>query len=235
MRGTMVLVRFLQRLFRTVFQANPAASPETLLMPASIEAPDGAVPIRLRPLIEEDEYEWSQVRAVNTDWLGPWESTDPEHGANLTFAQWIARQRAEECAGTGIIFAIEYQGVIVGQISLGAVSFGALRSGIVGYWVDHRYAGHGFAPLAVTMLADWAMFAPVGPHLHRLGIDILPSNHRSRRVVEKVQATYEGVRRAYMYINGVWEDHESYAIVAQDAPEGFTKRLLERSNSTPPQ
>ena len=94
------------------------------------------------------------------------------------------------------------------------------------YWVDERCAGRGYAPMAVALLADWAMFDPTGPRLHRMEIDILPENKRSRAVARKVGATLEGVRRAYMYVNGQWRDHESYVLMAEDAPNGFTARLM---------
>ena len=72
-------------------------------------------------------------------------------------------------------------GRIVGQISLGAICYGAMRTGVVGYWVDERCAGRGYAPMAVTLLADWAMFDPSGPQLHRVEIDLLPENERHVR------------------------------------------------------
>ena len=80
--------------------------------------------------------------------------------------------------------------------------------------------------MAVALLADWAMFDPTGPRLHRMEIDILPDNKRSRAVARKVGATLEGVRRAYMYVNDQWRDHESYVLMAEDAPNGFTARLM---------
>ena len=67
--------------------------------------------------------------------------------------------------------------------------------------------------MAVTLLADWAMFDPSGPQLHRVEIDLLPENERSRKVALKVGASYEGMRKAYMFVNGQWRDHESYALL----------------------
>ncbi|WP_033494024.1 GNAT family N-acetyltransferase [Bifidobacterium biavatii] len=190
-----------------------------------------SLPIRLRPLTMDDEDEWNNVRWCNRDWLAPWDSGDPMHGSPLTFAMWIQRQRQSEAAGTGALFAIVRNMSIVGQISLGAISYGAMRTGVVGYWVDQRQAGHGYAPLAVAMLADWAFYDPSGPRLHRLEIALLPENARSRRVVEKLGAHCEGVRTGYMYINGRWRDHETYSLLAEDAEgEGFVARLLRRNS-----
>ena len=38
-------------------------------------------PIILRPLTMDDEDGWNEVRWRNNDWLAPWESGDPMHGA----------------------------------------------------------------------------------------------------------------------------------------------------------
>ena len=148
------------------------------------------------------------------------------HGSPMTYNQWMQQMRHNEQTGRGVVFAIDYHEHIVGQISLGAIDLGSMRTGVIGYWVDQRYAGHGFAPMAVALLADWAMFDPTGPRLHRMEIDILPENKRSRAVARKVGATLEGVRRAYMYVNGQWRDHESYVLMAEDAPNSFTARLM---------
>ena len=42
----------------------------------------------------------------------------------------------------------------------------------------------------------------------------------------KVGASYEGMRKAYMFVNGQWRDHESYALLPEYAPNGFTARLM---------
>ncbi|HCA74195.1 MAG TPA: N-acetyltransferase [Bifidobacterium sp.] len=195
-------------------------------VPRFIRSQSLNVPIGLRPLTAADCDEWNEVRWRNDAWLGPWESGDPLHGASISFDEWIRMMRRNERAGTGVVFAIEHDGRIVGQISLGAICYGAMRTGIVGYWIDERCAGRGYAPMAVALLADWAMLDATGPRLHRMEIDILPENERSRRVVAKVGARFEGVRKAYMYVNGRWRDHESYALLAGDAPGGFTARLM---------
>lgn len=101
----------------------------------------------------DDADEWNTVRWQNSDWLKPWSAGDPMHGAGLTFGQWVRQQRHNEAQGTGIVFMIEYRKHMIGQISLGAITYGAMRSGVVGYWVAQGYAGHGIAPMALAMLA----------------------------------------------------------------------------------
>ncbi|OZG65914.1 acetyltransferase [Bifidobacterium eulemuris] len=203
-------------------------------MPYQLHAPAGGVPVTLRPLTADDADEWNDVRWANDDWLKPWESGDPLHGPGLTYNQWMQRLRRNEQQGVGAVFAIEYQTRIVGQVSLGAICYGAMRTGVVGYWVDQRHAGRGIAPMAVGLLADWALTDFTGPALHRLEIAILPENERSQSVARKVGARHEGVRERYMYVNGQWRDHETYALLTEDAgDEGFAARLARRGANVP--
>ncbi|MDF7665505.1 GNAT family protein [Bifidobacterium sp. ESL0745] len=195
-------------------------------MPRELVPPDGAIQIRLRPMVAEDEAGWNETRQRNAAWLAPWDSNDPMHGPSLSFNTWLQRQRLDEESGTGALFVIEYQMAIIGQISVGAMCYGSMRSGNIGYWVDQGHAGLGVAPLAVAMLADWAMFSPTGPQMHRLEISMLPENERSRRVAQKLQAHHEGLRLKSMYIHNQWRDHDVYSLLAEDVPQGFTGRLL---------
>ncbi|WP_417852181.1 GNAT family N-acetyltransferase [Bifidobacterium moraviense] len=207
-----------------IFQTH-AAGERAFVMPERLNAPQGFAQISLRPITEDDQQEWNDVRWGNRDWLAPWESGDPMSGRLLSFNEWVRRLRAGEEAGTGAVFLIEYQMRIVGQISIGAISYGSLRTGMIGYWVARDCAGRGFAPLAVAMLADWAFRDPTGPRLHRIEIAILPENERSRRVVAKLGLTYEGIRRRYMFIGGQWRDHETYSLLSTDQPGSLTARL----------
>lgn len=217
-------------LFRSLRDMVSPSYDHPLQMPRSLAAPQdhGAVAIRLRPITADDGEEWARVHRENDAWLAPWESGDPMHGAGITFKQWLQRQRYEEERGVAAVFLIEYRMRIVGQISLGAITYGALRSGVAGYWVAQDVAGHGIAPTALALLADWAMLSIDGPRLHRIEIAMLPENERSRHVVEKLQAHYEGLHPRYMFVNGRWRDHNTYSLLAEDARDGFVERLLIR-------
>ncbi len=52
--------------------------------------------------------------------------------------------------------------------------------------------------------------------LHRLEICIVPRNHNSRRVMDKLVIREEGVSLRFLEINGVWEDHVRYAITVEE-------------------
>jgi ribosomal-protein-alanine N-acetyltransferase len=52
--------------------------------------------------------------------------------------------------------------------------------------------------------------------LHRLEANIQPANQASLALVRRLNFCYEGISRAYLYIDGGWRDHERWAITAPD-------------------
>lgn len=215
-------------LFQALRDALGVASPNAIHTPLALHAPVGGVPISLRTMDMDDADEWNAVRWQNSEWLKPWAAGDPMHGPGMTFAQWVRQQRRNEAQGTGVVFMIEYRKRMIGQISIGAITYGAMRSGVVGYWVAREYAGHGIASTALAMLADWAIGSPDGPQLHRLEIAILPENERSLGVVRKLGARDEGEKANYMYVDGRWRTHRVFSLLAEDVEDGFESRLISR-------
>ncbi|OZG50352.1 GNAT family N-acetyltransferase [Bombiscardovia coagulans] len=204
-----------------------------LNMPDRMLSPHKYGDFVLRPVLTDDEEDWTEVRCCNSSWLEPWEAGDPEGSPGLTFHQWVSSLRKAEDAGSGAVFLMEFQKQIVGQISLGAICYGAMRTATVGYWVDQGHIGNGFAPLAVAMLADWAFFSPSGPHLHRIEIDILPENKRSLTVVRKLGMHNEGLRKRYMFIRGQWRDHLAFSLLSDECEGGVVNRLSMCTRDTP--
>ena len=79
--------------------------------------------------------------------------------------------------------------------------------------MDEAQAGNGYCPEAVVTMLRFA-FEDLA--LHRLQICIVPRNGPSRRVVEKLGIRCEGVAVGLLQINGEWEDHMQFAMVAED-------------------
>jgi ribosomal-protein-alanine N-acetyltransferase len=46
----------------------------------------------------------------------------------------------------------------------------------------------------------------------------MPRNKSSLRVLEKAGYRYEGRSERYLKINGVWEDHEMFAVTKEEWP-----------------
>jgi ribosomal-protein-alanine N-acetyltransferase len=129
--------------------------------------------------------------------------------------------RAEARAGRVLPFVVTYEGRLVGQLTMGGVTYGSLRSGHIGYWVDQRVAGRGVIPTAVALVCDHAYRAL---KLHRVEIAMRPENVASKRVAEKLGFRYEGIRPAFLHIDGDWRDHLVYALHAEEVPEGLLAR-----------
>jgi ribosomal-protein-alanine N-acetyltransferase len=195
--------------------------------------------IVLRPLVAADFAAWQEVRRRNDDWLTPWE---PARNPNLpdvvesgeAFGMRCSARERERQLGTGFgfgIFVPDPDGVrrteqFCGEINLSSVQRGPFQSAYVGYWIDSAQAGQGYMPEAVVLVARFA-FEQV--HLHRIQISIIPRNHRSRRVVEKLKLRDEGIAQRYLEINGVWEDHVRYALTIeewQDRRDELTREWL---------
>ena len=181
---------------------------------------DGA--IGLRPLRQRDAQAWRSVRQRNIEWLRPWEATspDPVSEAPPTYGAMVRRLQTEARQGRSMPFVVEFGGALVGQLTVGGIAWGSLRGAHIGYWVDQRVAGRGIIPTAVAMATDHC-FA-IG--LHRVEINIRPENVASRRVVEKLGFRPEGLRPAYLHIDGDWRDHLSFSLTAEEVPGGLLAR-----------
>ena len=192
------------------------------------EAPGGA--LVLRPLRRSDREEWMDLREHNAQWLDRWEATlPPEAGRRSaaprrnapTFSEYVGLLDRAGRDGTTLPFAIELDGELVGQLTVSSITYGSMCSASIGYWVSEHVAGRSIAPTAVALAADHCFFE-LG--LHRIEVNVRPENGPSLRVVAKLGLRDEGLRRAYLHIQGRWCDHRSFAVTAEEVPEGLLAR-----------
>jgi len=196
--------------------------------PVSLQ--DGRV--GLRPLRVRDATAWSEVRIRNEEWLAPWEGR-PEHQPaapwadrhnGAVYSAMLRNARKEARAGRSLPLAVTYDGRLAGQVTASTVVHGAFDSAAVGYWVDVDVAGRGVLPTALAMFVDHC-FGVVG--LHRIEANIRPENAASLRVVDKLGFRQEGRHLRYLYIDGGWRDHLSFALTREDVPGGLLRRWHE--------
>jgi len=178
--------------------------------------------VGLRPIGRRDQAAWSRVRAVNRDWLLQWEATPPRDlGPPISFTAMVRGLSKQARAGTLLPFVVTYDGELVGQLTVGGITYGSLCSAHVGYWLDQRVAGRGVMPTAVALAVDHC-FGVL--QLHRIEVNIRPENTASLRVVEKLGFREEGLRRSFLHISGAWRDHRSFAMTAEEVPGGLLAR-----------
>lgn len=186
--------------------------------------------LQLRELRRRDARAWREVRERNTAWLRPWEATVPDESVDRapSYMEMVARFRAEGRAGRTLAWAMVLEGRLVGQLTVGGIALGSLRAANIGYWIDQQHAGRGLTPTAVAMACDHCF---VDRRLHRIEIVIRPENAASLRVVEKLGFRPEGLRPAYLHIDGAWRDHLVFAMNAEEAPASLVDRLRQRHES----
>ncbi|NMR20667.1 GNAT family N-acetyltransferase [Cellulomonas fimi] len=191
--------------------------------------------VRLRGLTRHDGRTWLALRASNAGWLDRWEASSPVPvpGPPPSFAQFVRQLSRQARAGTALPFAVDHEERLVGQLTVSGIAYGSLRSATIGYWVSQHVAGRGIIPTAVALATDHC-FGALG--LHRVEINVRPENAASLRVVEKLGFRDEGVRVRYLHIAGEWCDHRTFALTAEEVPEGLlTRWKVTRSASSAPE
>lgn len=185
----------------------------------------------LRPFRRRDERQWNAVRARSAFWTREWDGSRPDGSPDvgMTFAGMVRSGHADARAGRALPWVIGLVGPdgrdrLVGSLTIFGILGGSARWGMAGYWVAESVAGRGIAPTALAMAADY-MFGPeLG--LHRLEVAVRPENAKSIRVVEKLGMRNEGLRPAFMHVNGAWRDHLLFALHTDEVgPGGVIARL----------
>ena len=171
----------------------------------------------IRPLRPGDAEVLADLRRANRAHLEPWEPVRPDTFFTVAGqALSIAAALAEWKAGgrySFMVCAADEDDRPVGTMTVANVVRGAWRSATLGYWIAEADCGRGHATTA-TRLAVAFCFAHAG--LHRLQAAVLPRNAASARVLEKAGFRREGHALRYLEIAGRWEDHDLYAVTAED-------------------
>jgi ribosomal-protein-alanine N-acetyltransferase len=172
--------------------------------------------VTLRMPVTGDYGEWAKLRGESRGFLTPWEPTwAPDELTRSSWQYRLKRYREDHARGTATAYFIFETGTgkLLGGVTLGNIRHGVSQSGHIGYWIGEKYAGKGYMVDALRMLAGHAFDTL---RLHRIEAACIPGNTRSVRVLEKAGFTREGLLRSYLKINGGWQDHYLYALIADD-------------------
>jgi [ribosomal protein S5]-alanine N-acetyltransferase len=195
----------------------------------------GAGDVTLRPVRLRDGAAWSRLRLRDEDYLRIWEpeaeGTWAERFTTLAWPVMCSGLRATARRGQALPFAVALDGRFVGQITLGNLVRGSLRSAWVGYWVESQAAGGGVGTAAVALAVDHA-FGPVG--LHRIEATVRPENVASLRVLAKLGFRDEGLLQRYLEVDGAWRDHRLLAMTRDEVGAGLVSRLIRSGHAHHP-
>jgi ribosomal-protein-alanine N-acetyltransferase len=176
--------------------------------------------VMLRPPRLGDWAEWAKLRAESREYLTPWEPTWPSDAlTKAAFRRRLRRYLRDLREDTGyafFIFGVADQ-ALLGGLTLSQVRRGISQSCSVGYWIGKRHAGQGRMTDALRAALPF-VFDEL--NLRRLEAACLPGNEASKHVLRKVGFTQEGYARELLCINGVWEDHLQFALLASEYRNG---------------
>ena len=168
--------------------------------------------LRLREFVAAD---WQAVRAYQSD---------PRY---LRFYQWEERSEADVRAFVQMFIGFQQEaprrtfqlaitlpesGELIGNCGI-RVRDPAARAADIGYELDPRFWGHGYATEAARAMLAYG-FGPLD--LHRITAECLAENTASAHVLEKIGMRREGHLRENIWMKGRWWDTLHYAILASE-------------------
>lgn len=183
--------------------------------------------VRLRPVRLRDGAVWSRIRLAERAHLEPWEPVaEVDWATRHAVSAWpsiCSGLRAEARRGRMLPYVIELDGQFCGQLTIGNVAHGALRSAWIGYWVSKEFNGGGIATAALALGVDHG-FGAVG--LHRIEATVRPENGPSRAVLAKGGFREEGLLRRYLEVDGAWRDHLLVALTVEEIAGSAVSALV---------
>lgn len=194
---------------------------EPRIEPPRRAALEGAL-TTIRPFETEHAEALLDLRFRNEDFCAPYDPSSLV--VPRTLAEQLERldvERGDWDADRGYTFGIFPlgDGTLVGRVQLSHVMRGSLQNAELGYFVDEKANARGFATDAARLAVR---FAFEHARLHRVQAGAMPRNTRSIRVLEKAGLRHEGRALNYLEVNGVWEDHEIFAITREEWAEAST-------------
>lgn len=163
----------------------------------------------------KDASKLLELKLRNRDFFQPFEPIRDESHFTLEGQESEIRIATQGIANDqSYIFGIFIKELdeLIGRIALTGISRGPFQNAHLGYFIDKKHNGKGYATAAVQMCVRNA-FDKIG--LHRVEAGVMPKNLPSIRVLEKSGFRLEGLAKDYLKINGAWEDHKLFAITAE--------------------
>ena len=151
-------------------------------------------------------------RAHLTRWEPDWREEDVTAGA---FREKVKAYQRAARRGAAAPFFVFHRSTneLLGAANLLTITRGASQSAVLGYWIGAAHTRRGYCENAVRAILDFA-FDDLA--LHRVEAACQPANKPSAGLLEKLTFRCEGRAREYLRINGVWRDHDLYAVTARE-------------------
>ena len=172
--------------------------------------------VYMRPPETRDFEQWAALRHLSRGFLAPWEPTWPADDlTRAAFRRRLRRHATEIENDDAYPFLLFRDGddALLGGLTFGQIKRGVAQAATLGYWMGYPFAGQGWMSRAVRAATGFA-FATL--RLHRIEAACLPHNEASIRLLTRTNFEKEGLARAYLRINGIWQDHLLFALLESD-------------------
>ena len=150
----------------------------------------------------------------NKDHLGPWEpARDEAFYSAASMRNLVAERHRQFLQKTALHLCAMDDGRMVAECNFTNIVRGPFQACTLGFSVAKSKEGRGIMTTVVKQGTE-IMFSEYG--LHRIEANYMPRNARSPRVLERCGFVREGFAKAYLEINGKWEDHVLTSLTNRD-------------------
>jgi len=150
-------------------------------------------------------------RRLHGRWVRP--PVSPERFAVYVARFGVGARDPLRANNVGFLVLRGADDALVGVFNLSEIVRGVFQSAYLGYYAFAPYAGDGYMAEGIELALD-AAFRRL--KLHRLEVNIQPTNARSLALVGGAGFQREGYSRRYVKIAGRWCDHVRLALLAED-------------------
>lgn len=160
--------------------------------------------VAVRRVRADDEARFVELARVSSGFHRPWVRLPESAGQ---FGEYLAR--FDEVTAVGMVVCLREGGDLAGMVNINGIVRGCYQRGLLGYAAFLPYAGRGYLKEGVALAVRYA-FEQLD--LHRVEADIQPGNSASIGLVKRLGFRREGFSPGFIEIDGVWRDHERWAL-----------------------
>jgi ribosomal-protein-alanine N-acetyltransferase len=166
--------------------------------------------VYLRPPRPSDEAAFLRAARASRTLHGRWAKAPSTH---TEFATFVKRYGGAAPAHVGFLLFRTADDALCGVFNFSEIVRNAFNSAYLGYYAFAPHAGGGLMTEGFALALDVA-FRRLA--LHRIEVNVQPTNRRSLALVARLHFFCEGYSRRYVKIAGRWRDHVRFAMLAED-------------------
>lgn len=125
---------------------------------------------------------------------------------------FFVREDEEARAARFLVFEKNHPKTLIALCNFTQIFYGFFKACYLGYKIGKEHEGKGLMFEALERAISYT-FQDLG--LHRIMANYMPSNLRSKKLLERLGFENEGYAKNYLLINGKWEDHVLTALTCE--------------------